>query len=629
MWRLVCNKISLMKFFKYCLILILFCGGVSSAFASTPAQEASIDRRPLFEKAYQVLPYVIAAAYDMALVNNDFTGDEMRTIAKIFEIVLEDLCCSKQSRLVFSEDQSLFKLDPKEPVRTAVTSSDPRDPFFINSKVINARNNQFEIENALQLLVHEYGHKIEGKDQADVDSVAAKIQEFISRYITRTTTNRGEVLTALTIGTSFGRQTVSLWKGRKLLEQVQGSTALFLQTPKKILNLSEFWAAYLANHPTYIAKQSNIRVNHEYKIWQMDYIKSVGSVDYFSIDYAQNAAATPSGTLEHDDLRATARQLSGDYKAEIEIDKETGTMKTRIANSLVEQPDLRARIKTSKALSFNKLELVVEMLTPNNFKNYQLNVETEFESFALKAKSVSRDFRQVVFEIDLPQFSKDTALILRSIILEGQAVVMFDEGASLKVPGMNIPSGKPKILNYVIVDDKGPLDFKNPRALNPDNARMLITVEAPLDIQEVRIGTRRNHSVLQPETYFNKGQAIPAISPNQIESLYSWYKANNYDPSEFTQTRKGNLVEISVPIIRNTSDMSGRESRGSDKLLTFAINEGLHAITSLQILDRGLNLESLDMQARSHPYVVKTPHTKEYNFRPLTAPKAMLCSDVL
>ena len=92
----------------------------------------------------------------------------------------------KGPELVFSTDQSLFKLNPNEPIRTAMTFPEFEGDIYINLNLINSPSVEFDFPSVVSLLTHEYGHKItSNKDQAAIDSAAARMAKFIKNKISK------------------------------------------------------------------------------------------------------------------------------------------------------------------------------------------------------------------------------------------------------------------------------------------------------------------------------------------------------------------------------------------------------------------------------------------------------------
>ncbi|MES2856588.1 MAG: hypothetical protein V4692_12030, partial [Bdellovibrionota bacterium] len=108
-----------------------------------------------------------------------------------------------RAELAFSSDQSLFDLKPGEAIRTAVTGDDPHAPIFVNTEIINSPKNRIGFSEAVQLLIHEFGHKlVKEKLQNEVDTLAAKVKSFIDSKMTTSRISNGQVH-ALRFETSF------------------------------------------------------------------------------------------------------------------------------------------------------------------------------------------------------------------------------------------------------------------------------------------------------------------------------------------------------------------------------------------------------------------------------------------
>lgn len=92
-----------------------------------------------------------------------------------------------KTNLVFSADQSNFKVREDEEIRTATTRDGLNEPIFVNTEIINQPSLKLKLSDAVQILVHEFGHKLgpQKKIQGAVDSLAAKIKTFVDSHTTQ------------------------------------------------------------------------------------------------------------------------------------------------------------------------------------------------------------------------------------------------------------------------------------------------------------------------------------------------------------------------------------------------------------------------------------------------------------
>ncbi len=81
--------------------------------------------------------------------------------------------------LKFSDQAKDFLINPGEGERTAKVDDD----VWFNLRIINAENSTFTLLDALQILVHEFGHKLEKAENiAAMNFVAAKMREYLTPY---------------------------------------------------------------------------------------------------------------------------------------------------------------------------------------------------------------------------------------------------------------------------------------------------------------------------------------------------------------------------------------------------------------------------------------------------------------
>ncbi len=194
-------------------------------FLPSAAAETSINRTELFKMVDDSLSFIISDAItdNAFLTTTGLTDKELQMLAAIVMILNESRSLryfqekqimpyqtifknyhyiffdlsnlknvfetpfKKGPDLVFSTDQSLFKLNPNEPIRTAMTYPEFEKDIFINLNLINSKEIEFSFPSVVSLLTHEYGHKITGnKDQAAIDSAAARLATFIKNKISKT-----------------------------------------------------------------------------------------------------------------------------------------------------------------------------------------------------------------------------------------------------------------------------------------------------------------------------------------------------------------------------------------------------------------------------------------------------------
>jgi hypothetical protein len=150
-------------------------------FILTQFSFAGADRRALFAEAFNGLPFFVYSA--LQEMNEDFhlysesdklTPSEAKMASRLIHQVFPHH--REKYGLTFSlAPRQSFKLKEGEEERTAMTSADLFDPIYVNLKRINDPQAQIDFVDAIQILIHETGHKIEGKDQVAIDTLASKI----------------------------------------------------------------------------------------------------------------------------------------------------------------------------------------------------------------------------------------------------------------------------------------------------------------------------------------------------------------------------------------------------------------------------------------------------------------------
>ncbi len=589
------------------------------------------DRRAVFQKAYELLPSVLLVAEDMGLVNNDFVGQEFSTFAKIKEIVLSDLVNSRSDRIQFSEDQELFKLDPGQPPRTAVTSSDPKDPIFINLKVINDPGGTFKLEDAFQILIHEYGHKTSGKIQTVVDSVAAKISTYIVRHIVHQISESGRVLTAVALPTMMGADGLAkLIRSQNRISLFSMTTALLYQGDHRVSDLTLEWESFLKSRPGFKSLKPEIRENTELRIWAISFQKTVGGTgsetEFFSIDYMKSDVASPTGlpgvrtsTSGNDstEFSSVIRGNAPDLRAELAIDVKTGKLSSISPQQvLVPQPQLKAKIAHLQRKDHDRFQIGIQIATPFDFRRVKLLLEAEDGEFSVLAKTVWPGHDRILFDVTLPRSQAEKKFIVRSLVVDGLFQVMFDEGITLQAPATAIKEGPLRLESLRFGDGERSVLPSKIDPIDGKKAKFTLVLESPLDIQEIRFETRRDRKVLFPKDYATKDN-VGIYTIEEFESVRSDYQIRHLDRSEFTQARKGKFVEVTVPLndeVRHfdAGDMvqGSRVPRNS----VVARDDGERAITQLEIVDASLRSLKLGGEGQAFAYQLITPRTPVQRF---------------
>jgi hypothetical protein len=615
------------KLLKGLFLSLIFGLGPSLGKAQTPPiakPVESMDRRALFEKAYELLPSVLAVAIDMGIVNNDFRGAEFSTFDKIREVVLSDFKAGRKDRLQFSEDQELFKLDANQPVRTAVTSGDPRDPIFINLKVINDATNSFELEDALQILIHEYGHKTPDKIQSVVDSVAAKIRAFIVTHITHAMSDSGNKVTAVAFPTmTGGGELARMVAGQKQKSIFTLTSALLFQNNQKVADFSAEWDFFLRSHAGFRTLKPGIIENTELRIWEIGFQKVVNdqgsSTEVFSIEFMKSDVASPTGQpgvrtttsgQDGSEYSNIARGNAPDLRAEIAIDSQAAKVKSIfIKGLLVPQPQLKARIAHLKRTDHDSFEIGIKIATPFDFRKVKLLLETEDREFSVLAKTIWPGHDRILFDVKLPRAQAEKKFSVRAFVADNRSMVLLDEGIALQALATKVAEGPLRLESLSFGDGERSQAPGASQPLEPKNTRMTLTLESPQDIQEIRFERRRDLSVFDPVAYTTKDD--PKIYDiENLESIRSDYSVRELDRSEFTQVRNGKFVTVTVPLSDEIFHFDAGEfypNSRAPKNSVVARDDGERAITSLEIIDTSLRSLRIGEPGKPFSFQLITP----------------------
>ncbi len=96
--------------------------------------------------------------------------------------------------LNFSNDNRLFQIPNESEIRTAVTTASLQDPIHVNLNIINSPFNRLSFSDVVQLLVHEFGRKLDSANKMPaVDSIGAKVKTYLDQNTASFQTSKGRV----------------------------------------------------------------------------------------------------------------------------------------------------------------------------------------------------------------------------------------------------------------------------------------------------------------------------------------------------------------------------------------------------------------------------------------------------
>lgn len=160
-------------------------------FAANPP--SSVNRQPMVRSAFEAFRpviYFLSGAEDFRAMltpeeDQQFTLLGNQLIAHYLKLAPPPDPGSGNTslhinfKLRFSHRREDFILNPGEPERTAKVTED----VWFNLNIINNPQNEFNFLDALQIMFHEFGHKLGGKkDQEAIDRIAAKIRNYLLPY---------------------------------------------------------------------------------------------------------------------------------------------------------------------------------------------------------------------------------------------------------------------------------------------------------------------------------------------------------------------------------------------------------------------------------------------------------------
>ncbi|MFZ3230981.1 MAG: hypothetical protein WA160_12305 [Pseudobdellovibrio sp.] len=562
------------------MIHLVICCLLFSPFALKAEEKNQIQRQELFVRAFKSLHYVLLAARQDPIFLKSLSSDEIimlngigavAAFSSTFDWLLKNnvqrfgekhklfysyvvtqdrvlnlrLPFEKPTYLQFSDDQSIFMLDPDQPTRSGMTHGLVEDDIFLNIKKINDPTALIDFASATSLLMHEMGHKLGAeKNQNAIDSAAAKIENLV-RSSTNTVEFNGKKIStlifknfnffdwvkAIAIGNfyenpanppvsqpliSFDQQGLYAWvdDGKKVTDLTQTLIDSFGQS-KTIQLKSNPNFQYLNQtliQPKNITIFSDINGDIKFSIH--------GTLNKFIIPfYKQNSPDPQKVKLYETSFNKKDTAIERILQQDISLNANTYQLKNISSSPIIEQaPDLKVEYIDKKAVGRN-LEIYFKVLGNRGFDASkdelwpEINIKMDHSIITIKASSF--DKKEDIFKFIIKDFdsieSKDVRINSIQFRLKNPilAIPYYDYiyNAFLhseiiltnSVPLENKINVKPVLKSIRIWDGLQWLPFKQKKAI-PSGSNLRFIFESSETLRQLRLNQKYFSTVILNRT---------------------------------------------------------------------------------------------------------------------------------
>lgn len=165
-----------------------------SGWAETPSFPAQMLVQKLYDNMPFYFDYLTHSPAFMAELKNPVEQDQMTEIHNYFKTI------HRLPELRFSESRADFFLQDTEAERLAKTTEEPNSPIDFNVGLANEKFIELDIPFLMQLLTHEFGHKLGAKgNQTAMDSLATKVAAYFKAYTSSLKVSEQQMFHALSL----------------------------------------------------------------------------------------------------------------------------------------------------------------------------------------------------------------------------------------------------------------------------------------------------------------------------------------------------------------------------------------------------------------------------------------------
>ena len=545
-------------------------------YTAQKPKPTSVDRKPYFEAAYDRLGRVLKFAEENV---RNLTADEQKMLKELTEFmavnmsVYDNGATHFQSYLWFLESQGNFMLDYDQPIRTAATRGGVRDPIAINLPLISKPENNMNLLEVVQLMLHEIGHKAPNKIQNAVDSLAAKIAVALQSHYRTIDLGNDTSMEILSVPNKHSNVFTDSLSRPGLV--------VLLKSPTGVIDISEqvIEALRPLTRPSERNQLSRIGTFEEEPFQILNQFVWTNEKVLPDPSSSQSSNLSPSLML----VRATIARSANAVSSSAKPVYPQGSLAqppndAQDLEILIRTGDEPAVVSTGRRIHYPQVELNNEILLESDWKDEShleiqasgveglkvraLLLKSDLAEFEAPVRAVTEDAK-LKFEVRVPARTNQKSIRASSLILEDGRRVSAANSVRIEFTD-NFDPKAGRDTQYLKAKMKTPFGWQalgradSPR-LHPGKNSVELFVKSEKPLREVRV--RVETEIWQfDSTAFKKPQFFsgdltggPVTYNLAPDFTFPRYKTNVVTwivlrEGEFKQTRRGDLVRIEADL---------------------------------------------------------------------------------
>ena len=542
-----------------------------------------VDRRFLFEYGLNYLSYFMFQ-FELSGLINQLSIEEVKVFEQLKSIAesqnkfVEIRNVSFEFReqknfpfeflMYFSRNQKRFMLNPGEPVRTGVNYEGNHSNFFINLNIINDTKTRITLDQAVQIVIHEIGHKIPNKIQADVDRIATLVARFIKSKTKTTRLSDGSLIHFLS-GLKFQnyelkdyhlmKRSFVVWREsvnsiQDLTTEIQNTffrelsqltprehEAIYMERLYDFPNSHnlQFYFKHLNIEDIDELAQNKLRIRYEMN----EKINRI-SRDSFSASQFQFLPKPISDTQKNGSVLLSWKNQFSEI-SKILFEKEYKTLTDVVA----EVVDLKE--------SDREIRLIVKLPKEiaETLKTIDLVLQISKENIILRGKRSAEILDHFEFIGRWSEQTRANFVQFDSFIINESQMIYADQGFHINLKNNYQQSQRLKLNQLMIETPVGPVVITKRPLLEKMDFKIYFVFESNSPILQIGVSWKRILNTIDPgENHYN-------LSDHEIRDKTIWSSGNTkyfwqktevdveyYDQSQFTQKRVGNRIHVELTI---------------------------------------------------------------------------------
>lgn len=522
----------------FALLILSVFASAAPAFAQMTRE---ISREVLFTKAFLNLKTIVEAAA---------SAEELETLPAVQRRLYEELLrvvSAKTFTIRFDRDPRRFRLAAHEAPRTAVTTANPLDDVWINQWIIDSKKTDLGFLDAVQLLIHESGHKIPGRDLAAMDALGSWLRTKLETRSHETKTASGLRLWSMAAGDRF-----FLFQDDGAKIEDLGPSVEKTLTSERNLNRADTGAPLASREELRVTDAQWIG-NGSRERWQLrlEWLQQTADFSRWGGPLKDYATTRRTETL------SLSRRKGG---ATFTVEKlERAAADAGLLRSLRLVPGTGA-VRRFEA----------KMVLKEGGEIPRLVLETGDARISVAGRATELD--TYVYEWTPPESAAVEAVEARSLEFANGNKLWAPEGVRIEFP--YVTKTPIELRGVSLAAESGPARLGWGRFVEPGQHRLLLKFKSDSEITEIHLRQRSEIDLFEdpaksaapadnrvrPVNIFDIGAPNPSdrisLPLPDAKPLARWSRVETrrFDVSQFRQTRLGEFVVVEIPFteaIRN------------------------------------------------------------------------------